>query len=292
MDATNLRVTVLGSRFNGFITEALVKGAVQVLTERGCSEENLRVVSVPGAWELPIAASSLALSCDAIVAVGAVVRGETPHFDYVAEAAAEGLRRVMLDTGVPIAFGVLTTDTMQQAMDRAGGSSGNKGAEAAEAAIEMANSQAPARGNSIMAARHRSRKRALQVLFEWDVRGESIDGAIAHYYDTLYSEESEAKPKQDKFMEELARGTAAAAPEIDRKIQSKAAHWRLERMPVVDRNIIRLAIFEMTQQTVPAPVVIDEAIELARQFSNDDAIPFINGVLDAVHRQEFAAGHS
>lgn len=140
-----------------------------------------------------------------------------------------------------------------------------------------------------MAARHRSRKRALQILFECDLRGESPDAAIAHFYDTLYSEESESKPKPDRFMEELVRGTISQSAEIDRKIEEKAQNWRLERMAVVDRNILRLAIFEFSQQAVPAPVIIDEALELARQFSNDESVSFINGVLDAVHRQSFAA---
>lgn len=140
-----------------------------------------------------------------------------------------------------------------------------------------------------MAARHRSRKRALQVLFEWDMRGGvSIDSAIAHYYDSLYSEESESKPKRDAFMEELARGTVTNAEGIDKQIQAKAANWRLERMAVVDRNILRLAIYELSQGTTPAPVIIDEAVELARQFSNQEAVPFINGVLDAVNRQTAA----
>jgi transcription antitermination protein NusB len=141
-----------------------------------------------------------------------------------------------------------------------------------------------------MAARHRSRRRALQVLFEWDMRGDSIDGAIAHYYDTLYSEESDTKPKADRFMEELVRGTVGKAAEIDKKIEAKSEHWRLERMAAVDRNILRLAIFEMEQNAVPAPVIIDEALELARQFSSDESLPFINGVLDAVHKQSLAAG--
>ncbi len=122
------------------------------------------------------------------------------------------------------------------------------------------------------------------------MRGEPIDRAIAHYYDTLYSEESERQPKPDKFMEELARGTVANAVQIDKKIEAKSEHWRLERMPVVDRNILRLAIYELSQQAVPAPVVIDEALELARQFSSDESLPFINGLLDAVHRQTLAAG--
>ena len=121
------------------------------------------------------------------------------------------------------------------------------------------------------------------------MRGEPIDRAIAHYYDTLYSEESESKPKPDRFMEELARGTVANAENIDRTIEAKSEHWRLQRMPVVDRNILRLAIYELSQQAVPAPIVIDEALELARQFSSDESLPFINGVLDAVHRQAATA---
>ncbi len=127
------------SRFNEFITEQLAKGAVEVLLSKGCSEERITVVKVPGAWELPIAAKAISSHCDAIVALGAVIRGDTPHFEYVAGGAADGLLQVSLETGVPIAFGVLTTDDIQQAMDRAGGKSGNKGSEAAETAIELAN---------------------------------------------------------------------------------------------------------------------------------------------------------
>ena len=140
-----------------------------------------------------------------------------------------------------------------------------------------------------MAARHRSRRRALQVLFEWDMRRDSPDRAIAHYYQTLYSEESEKRPKPDRFMEELVRGTVANAEQIDQQIETTSEHWRLNRMAVVDRNILRLAIFELRQGAVPAPIIIDEALELARQFSNDEALAFINGVLDAVHRHRAAA---
>jgi len=134
-----LRIGMIVSRFNEFITEQLARGALEVLEKYGCLHENITFVKVPGAWELPIAAKVLASQCDAIVALGAVVRGETPHFEYVARGAADGLQQVSLETGVPIAFGVLTTDDMQQAMDRAGGKSGNKGSEAAEVAIELAN---------------------------------------------------------------------------------------------------------------------------------------------------------
>ncbi|MBV8807396.1 MAG: 6,7-dimethyl-8-ribityllumazine synthase [Acidobacteriaceae bacterium] len=141
LDASDLRIGIVVSRFNEFITEQLAKGALEILEKHGCPRENIRFVKVPGAWELPIAARSLAPHCDAIIALGAVVRGETPHFEFVANGAADGLSRVSLDTGVPIAFGVLTTDDLQQAMERAGGKSGNKGCEAAEAAIEVANLQ-------------------------------------------------------------------------------------------------------------------------------------------------------
>jgi N utilization substance protein B len=143
-----------------------------------------------------------------------------------------------------------------------------------------------------MAARHRSRKRALQVLFEWDLRRESIDRAIQHYYDSLYSEEQEKQPKPDKFMEELARGTAAASPEIDKQIEARAANWRLDRMAVVDRNILRLAIYELGLSQVPAVIIIDEALELAKQFSNPESLSFINGVLDAIYKQAKGAGSS
>ncbi len=139
LDATQLRIGVVVSRFNEFITEQLAKGALETLEKHGCSHENIRFVKVPGAWELPVAAKALTQTCDAIVALGAVVRGDTPHFEYVAGGAADGLQQLSLQTGVPITFGVLTTDDLQQAMDRAGGKSGNKGSEAAEAAIELAN---------------------------------------------------------------------------------------------------------------------------------------------------------
>jgi N utilization substance protein B len=141
------------------------------------------------------------------------------------------------------------------------------------------------------AARHRSRKRALQVIFNWDMRRETVDAAIAHYYLTLHSDEPDADPekdtplKPDPFMEQLVRGTIAGMPEIDKEIEAKAKNWRLERMPAVDRNILRLAIFEMRQNDLPGPVIIDEAIELARQFSGDEAVPFVNGILDAINKQ-------
>jgi len=138
-----------------------------------------------------------------------------------------------------------------------------------------------------VAARHRSRQRALQVLYQWDLTKQPVQSAISSFYDTLYSgeEEDERKPDRDAFMEELAVGTSQMAPEIDQRISDKAAHWKLDRMPAVDRNILRLAVYEMTRSATPPAVIIDEAIELARQFSGDESVSFINGVLDAVHKE-------
>ena len=136
-----------------------------------------------------------------------------------------------------------------------------------------------------MPARHRSRQRALQVLFLWDQRRQGIDDAIASFYDTLAGEEGQPRsPDSDPFMEQLVRGASESAPEIDRRIAGKSEHWRLERMPAVDRNILRLAVYEMSELETPRAVVIDEALELARQFSGDASVSFINGVLDAVTR--------
>lgn len=137
--ARDLRVAVLASRFNHFIVDRLVDGALDALRRYGGAEAT--VVRAPGAWELPLVCRRLATSgrFDAIVAVGAVIRGSTPHFDYVSAEVSKGLASVSLDTGVPVAFGVLTTDTIEQAIERAGTKAGNKGWEAAMSAIETAN---------------------------------------------------------------------------------------------------------------------------------------------------------
>jgi 6,7-dimethyl-8-ribityllumazine synthase len=141
LDGSGLSLAVVVSRFNQFLTERLLEGAKQALEEKGVDAERMDVFHVPGAFELPLVAKRLAESgrYNAVVCLGAVLRGETPHFDYVAGEAARGIAQVALETGVPIAFGVVTANTLQQALDRAGGSAGNKGYDAAVTAIEMAN---------------------------------------------------------------------------------------------------------------------------------------------------------
>ena len=135
------RFAVVATRWNGFIVESLVSGALDALRRHGVADESLAVVRVPGAIELPLTVERVAASAryDAVIALGCVIRGATPHFDYVAGESAKGLSQASLKHGIPVAFGVLTTDTIEQAIERAGTKAGNKGAEAATVAIEMVN---------------------------------------------------------------------------------------------------------------------------------------------------------
>ena len=139
--ARDLRFGIIAARFNDFVVEPLIRGALDALKRHGVGEKQIELVRVPGAFDIPIVARKMALSnrYDALIALGAVIRGQTPHFDYVAGECAGGVARIALESGVPIAFGVLTTDTAEQAVDRAGGKAGNKGADAALVAVEMAN---------------------------------------------------------------------------------------------------------------------------------------------------------
>jgi 6,7-dimethyl-8-ribityllumazine synthase len=140
LDASGLKIVIVVARFNSFITDRLLAGALDALKRSGAPPDSIEIVKVPGAWELPLTAKTLAATnrYAAIVALGAVIRGDTPHFDHVANQASSGLAAVALETGVPVAFGVLTTNTVEQAIDRAGGKSGNKGYDAAITAVEMA----------------------------------------------------------------------------------------------------------------------------------------------------------
>ncbi|WP_026700193.1 6,7-dimethyl-8-ribityllumazine synthase [Salibacterium aidingense] len=138
---TDLNIGIIVGRFNDFITEKLLEGARDALIRHGTAENNIDVAWVPGAFEIPYAAKKMAASkkYDAIITLGAVIKGSTPHFDYVCAEAAKGVNHVSLEQNVPVIFGVLTTNTIEQAIERAGTKAGNKGAEAAAAAVEMAN---------------------------------------------------------------------------------------------------------------------------------------------------------
>ena len=150
LDARGLRFAVVIARFNSFITERLLEGALDGIRRCGGDESAVEVIRVPGSWEMPVVAGELARQKrhDAVICLGAVIKGETPHFDYVAGNAASGLAHVATETGIPVVFGVLTTHTVEQAIDRAGAKSGNKGFDAAMTAVEMANLLKTIRGKS------------------------------------------------------------------------------------------------------------------------------------------------
>jgi len=141
LNAKGMKVCILVSRFNDFITSRLLDGAVDALTRNGAKDDDITVVRVPGAFEIPLVAKKVAVGkkYDAIICLGAVIRGATPHFDYVSAEVSKGVASVGLDSGMPVIFGVLTTDSIEQAIERAGSKSGNKGFDAAMAAIEMVN---------------------------------------------------------------------------------------------------------------------------------------------------------
>lgn len=140
-EGKDLKIALVVSRFNVFITQKLLEGALDVLKRHQVDEENISVAWVPGAFEIPLVAKKLARSgkFDAVICLGAIIRGATPHFEYVAAEASKGIAQVMLETEVPVIFGILTTDTIEQAIERAGTKAGNKGAEAAYTAIEVVN---------------------------------------------------------------------------------------------------------------------------------------------------------
>jgi len=141
LEGKGIRVAIVVSRFNELVTGRLLAGAQDCLERHGCAEKDHTVVRVPGSWELPLAANRLAATkrFDAIVALGALIRGETPHFDFLAAQVARGMAEVGMRSGIPVIFGVLTTETVEQALDRAGAKTGNKGWDAAMSAIEMVN---------------------------------------------------------------------------------------------------------------------------------------------------------
>lgn len=141
LDAKGLTFGIVVSRFNSFICERLLEGAVDALVRHGASEADITVARIPGAFEIPLAAKTMAASrkFDAVICLGAVIRGSTPHFEYVSSEVSKGVASVSLDSGIPVAFGVLTVDTIEQAVERAGTKAGNKGFEAAVTAIETVN---------------------------------------------------------------------------------------------------------------------------------------------------------
>ena len=224
---------------------------------------------MPGSFELPIAAKKLAATgrCDSIICIGCVLRGETSHYDYVASETARGILLAQMDTGVPMIFCVLTCDTLEQAIDRAGLKGGNKGYEAGLAAIEMAQpfaktvrslesraKQAPSQARpgrarpcmtgTPMTLRHKSREFALQMLFEWD-----MTHAEPPRVERSFWKSARAADETRKFANGLFEGAVAEAGAADALVAQLSENWRIERLAAIDRSILRLAIHELRSGT-------------------------------------------
>ena len=150
LDAKGLKFAILVTRFNSLISDRLLAGVRDALARTGCEERNIEIIMAPGSWELPVLARQLAArkKYDGIICLGAIIRGDTPHFDYIAAEASKGLAQTAMEFGLPVSFGVLTCETLEQALDRAGAKSGNKGFDAAMTAVEMGNLMRQLRGTA------------------------------------------------------------------------------------------------------------------------------------------------
>src|SRR5205085_5903716 len=288
LSAGCFRFALVSSRWNDFLTGRLVEGALDALERLGADSGAVEHFRVPGSFEIPLLALKLAQSgrFDAVVCLGTIIRGQTPHFEYVAGEVTKGIAHAALSTGVPVLYGVVTADTLEQAIDRAGVKAGNKGFEAAMSAVEMVNLYKMVTGDKCfhhMGSRRKARECALQMLFAGDIAGaERADELVRAYWEEL------GEPEMDEGARELATrlvtGALAHIEEIDERIRSRAEHWRISRMAVVDRNILRMAVYEFLHEPTPRTVAINEALEIARRFSTYEATQFINGILDAIKR--------
>jgi 6,7-dimethyl-8-ribityllumazine synthase len=313
------RFAVVVSRYNDSITGKLLDGAVATLTAAGVVDASIDVAWVPGAWEIPLAARRFAESGDycAVLCLGAVIKGETSHDQHINRQVSLSLGQIALRSGVPVLFGVLTCNNLEQAIHRSGGNVGNKGVECAEAALEMASllSKLPAppprgpdpfdqaeRGTAAApealgtqtpatrgsgrprplrrTRRSRARQVVLQVLFADDLNPEHDLLAGGRFLQQRLQEDRELV----KFARSLVDGIRSHRQEVDRILTDKLKNWTLDRLAAADRNVLRMGVYEILFGGTPGPVAINEAVELARRFGSKESTKFVNGVLDRVLR--------
>ena len=261
----------------------------------GGDDDAISIVRCPGAWELPQVVRKVIErgGIDAVVALGAVIRGATPHFDLVAGEAARGIASAAATATIPVSFGVLTTDTIEQALERAGTKAGNKGFDAAIAAIELATlfralaGTGPKAGGegriaTVMTAGHAAR--------DAPTRCSCCTRATATLRPTSpapppngRTRSSSRSSRRRKHSRAIWSRPRRRGGEVDELITSSSKNWRIDRMSRVDRNILRLGACELLAfHEVPVKVVIDEAVELAKRFGTAESSAFVNGVLDRI----------
>ena len=258
LNAKGMRVALVAGRFNDFITSKLVEGALDTLKRHGAADQNLTVVWVPGAFEIPLVARKLAAGgkYDAVITLGAVIRGATSHFDYVAAEVSKGVAQAGLDTGVPVIFGVLTTDSIEQAIERGRHQGRQQGCRRRYGRHGNGRPVQEPLGFAKVGERRKSRELALKVLYQMEHGDATAQEALASFADNF------AAPKRLwVYAQELVNGIAGHAGEIDQALAEVSRRWRVERMSRVDRNILRLACYEMrfSDGSVPPKVAINES---------------------------------
>ena len=288
--ARDMRIGIVAARFNEFIVDQLLKGALDALKRHGANPRDLTVVRVPGAWEMPLVVKRMAAGrrYDGILGLGTVIRGATPHFDYVAGECAKGLGQASMQHDVPVAFGVLTTDTIEQAVERAGTKAGNKGADAAVSLVETIDRLrllecgvgAGMRRRGGGGPRRQARRRAMQALYQWQITGQ----AGQDVYLQFAGEDAHARVDQELFRE-LVRNVTDESEDLDAAI-GELSDRAVAQLDPVEHAILLIGIYELKHRAeVPYRVVISEAVELTRQFGAADGHKFVNALLDRAARR-------
>ena len=290
-----MRIAIVVSRFNDFVTERLLTGAQAALAEHGIGRHRRSCACrAPSRFRSPRSAWPRPGKVAAVVCLGCLIRGATPHFEFIASACAHGITAAAAATGVPMAFGVLTTNSVEEALERAAANDTNKGREAALAALEMARHLRRSRRRATMTAesggsrwdgRRRARETALRVLYQSEIGGQALPDALRIHGLIGDADAIDTGGEAREYADRLATGVTQNQAALDAYISEAALNWRLERLAVIDRIVLRLGIHELLAEPgTPPRVVIDESIELARLYSGDEAARFVNGVLDAVFK--------
>lgn len=330
-DASGLRIGIAVSRYHAWATEPMQEGAVARFVRLGGDESRLTIVPAAGAWELVAAAEQLMAAelVDAVVALGVVIRGETPHFDYICQGVTQGLVELTARKGIPVGYGVLTCDTTEQVKARVGGDIGNKGADAMEAAVLSAVTKritmavaaecdtggspadpeshdcspaTPVKPHYLDQVAHRRAVRllALQMLYQIEARHgedlEDIEESLLQAcrdpkgsFPGLWSVSSLDNEDDHKAAIDRAQAAWGVREEADRIASQLAPEWPSNRQPAIDRNIIRLCWHEMNSGAISPKAAVNEAIILAKSFGTDRSAAFVNGVLDRMLKMVLTA---
>jgi 6,7-dimethyl-8-ribityllumazine synthase/transcription antitermination factor NusB len=271
LSGEGLRVGIVRARFNESIGAAMLEACRKRLAELRIAA--LTVVSVPGSLEVPLALQKLANTekYDALIALGAVIRGETYHFEIVANESATGLMQVQLDSGIPVANGILTADTEEQAQERAAEGTRLRRGRGGNGEPRQERREEP----QMKSARSRARAFAVQALYAWQLSGEGVAGLR-----TQLAQSKEFAKADPEYFARLLEGTIGDAVALEGLI-APALDRKLKELSPVERGILLLAAFELKNAPyVPYRVVINEAVELAKEFGGTDGHKYVNGVLD------------